>query len=121
MLLHSNNITGSTLPLVITNKIWLIHQDPTATVYCTEIKQSSNTFVRTVTGITLHNLWHHRLFHTSKFCTGNINKVGECVPSLYTPKNFKIFQACNSKTQYVKLLTLGKKSDVKALKYPLIS
>jgi len=77
-----NEITIATVPLVICNKLWYLEQDITSTLYRSKIATASNLFFHLVTGSTLHNLWHHRLFHTGTFITDNINKVVDGVPSL---------------------------------------
>ena len=48
----------------------------------------SEAFVHAVTGSTLHNLWHHHLCHSDKFCTDNIDKVTDGAPSLCTQNPF---------------------------------
>ena len=69
----SNTITRATISTTWVNKLWYIEQDITSTVYCAKIGISSDAFVRSVTGSTLHHLWHHRLCHSETFMTNNID------------------------------------------------
>ena len=78
----TNTITRATVSITMINKLWYVEQDITSTVYRAKIGSSSDAFVRSVTGSTLHHLWHHRLCHSGTFVTNNIDKVADGVPSL---------------------------------------
>ena len=56
---------------------------------------ASDAFIHKVTGSTLHNLWHHRLCHTGKFATDNIDKVADGVPCLRIRNPFFSCQHCS--------------------------
>ena len=78
----SDEITIASVPLVMRNKLWYLEEDIRSTVYRAKIGHSSDTFVRAITGSTLHKLWRHRLCHAGKFVTDSIEKVVDSVPSL---------------------------------------
>ena len=92
----TNTITRATISITMINKLWYIEQDITSTVYRAKIGSSSDAFVRSVTGSTLHHLWHHRLCHSGTFVTNNIDKVADGVPSLKKRNPFFSCGDCSS-------------------------
>ena len=78
------------------NKLWYIDQDVTSTVYRSKINSSSDTFVHSVSGSTLHHLWYHYLCHVGKFVTDNITKVADGVPSLKKRNLFFVCGDCSN-------------------------
>jgi len=91
----SNGITRCNVDIHMRNKLWYISQDVASTIYHAKINESSDAFVRTITGSTLHNLWHHRLCHAGKFATDNIAKIADGISSL---RSHKLFFSCNDCT-----------------------
>ena len=95
-LYRSNGITRFSVPLVMRNQLWYVEQDISSMLYRAKMTTESEAFVHAVTGSTLHNLWYHRLCHRGKFCTENIDKVTDCVPSLRTRNLFFSCHDCNA-------------------------
>jgi len=61
------------------------------TLYHSKFGTSSDAFAHSVTRLTLHNLWNHRLCHAGRFVTDTIAKVANGVPSL---KKYNPFFSC---------------------------
>ena len=78
----SNGISIFSVPLIMVNKLWYITQDTASNQYCSQVQECSEAFIKSVSGTTLHNLWHHRLCHAGQFVCDNIDKVVDGVPSL---------------------------------------
>ena len=64
----SNGITTCSVSLLIQNKLWYLEHDVIFTVYCAKIRSSSDTFVRVITGSTLHNLWQPSSLSCREIC-----------------------------------------------------
>ena len=71
----------------------------------------SNAFIHTVTGSTLHNLWHHCLCHTGKFATDHINKVEDGVLCLHARNPFFSCQNCSDGKMTTKIKGYKKEPD----------
>ena len=78
------------------NKLWYIDQDVTSTVYRATIDTASDSFTHSVTGLSLHHLWHHRLCHAGKIIMDNIAKAIDGVPSLKKRNTFFSCGDCSS-------------------------
>ena len=91
----TNGITRCSVPLVMHNKLWFFEQDISSTLYRSKMATDSDAFIHKVTCSTLHNLWHHRLCHTGKFATDNIDKVADGVPCLRARNPFFSCQDCS--------------------------
>ena len=87
----TDTITRASINIQMIKKLWYIAQDTTSIVYRAKIRSSSEAFVRSVTGSTIHHLCHHRLCHPGSFTTNHIDKVADGVPSL---KNRNPFFSC---------------------------
>ena len=89
-------ITRAAINITMNNKLWYINQDIESTLYRAKIRTASDAFVHSVTGSTLHHLWHHRLCHAGKFVTDNIATVADGVPSLKRRNPFFSCGDCSS-------------------------
>ena len=83
----SNNITACSLLLVMRNKLWYLEQGVTSMGHRAQIRFSSDTFVRAITGSTLHKLWHYRLCRAGKLVTDHLDEVADSV-SFLRKRNF---------------------------------
>lgn len=90
------------------NKLWYIDQDVDMTVYRAKFRSSSDAFVHSISGSTLHHLWHHRLCHTGDFATTHINKVADGVPSICTRNPFFSCGDCSNEKMTKKITGYNK-------------
>ena len=102
---NSNGITTCDISITVRNKLWYINQDATSTIYRAKIGQSSDAFVRSIIGSTLHHLWHHMLNHPGQLATDNVNMVVDRVPSLRTRNPFFSCNDC-TRGKFTQTLTL---------------
>ncbi len=79
---HTNELFQCNVRLSMHNKLWFIEQDIITTRNRNRINTFSDDFVHSVSGTTLHNLWHHRLFHAGNFVCSNIDDVVDGVLNL---------------------------------------